>query len=153
MRRHRTQAFRQSPWRVQVRSVGKSLQWLVIGLVVGGLYLAINAKVARSGREILVLEDRREDFLRSNSELTAMLAAMTTPSHMMDLAYGAGFLPAGLADIVYLPVENYVPIDPFVAPRPPAEHREGGTMLSPTYTETLADWLTRWLGLDGGGGR
>lgn len=124
---------------------------VVVFLVVSGLYLAVNAKLARAGREVLSLESRQSDLERVTSELTTDLAEMTSPSVMGEKAAGLGFKPAGAGDVLYLPVDGYVPPPAFIAPRPPASDDRGQTMLSPAYTETLGEWLSRWLGGWGGG--
>ena len=56
-----------------------------------------------------------------------------------------GFRPAEMGDIMYVVVPDYQSNDPFVAPSPATSltPREGG--LSPAYTETLGEWMGRWL--------
>ena len=41
----------------------------------GGVYLAVNSKVASAGRELLVLERRHELLVRTNGELNAAYAS------------------------------------------------------------------------------
>lgn len=125
---------------------------VVVFLVVSGFYLAVNAKLARAGREVLSLESRRSDIERVNAELTTNLAELTSPTLMGAKAAALGFKPAGAGDVLYLPVDGYVPPPVFIAPRPPASDNRGQTMLSPAYTETLGEWLSRYLGGWGGGG-
>jgi hypothetical protein len=141
----RKQAFRQTPWRFQVRATSRTVLVSVVLLVVAGLYLAVNARLAAAGRDVLVLEDRREEMQRLNAELTAEYAEMTNPSRMLDRAESLGYEPAEPDEIFYLQVEGYVPPPAFVAPRPPTTRLEGATRLSPAYTETLGEWMTRWL--------
>ncbi len=124
---------------------------VVVFLVVSGLYLAVNAKLARAGREVLSLESHRSNLERVNAELTTDMAELTSPARMGEKAAGLGFRPAGTGDVLYLPVDGYVPQPVFIAPRPPASDSRGQTMLSPAYTETLGEWLSRWLSGWGGG--
>ncbi len=125
---------------------------VVVFLVVSGLYLAVNAKLAHAGRLVLSLESRRSDLERVNSELTTNLAELTSPEVMEKQATQLGFRPAGAGDVLYLPVDGYVPPPAFVAPRPPESDARGQAMLSPAYTETLGEWISRWLGAIGVGG-
>ena len=118
----------------------------VIGLLVlGGVYLAVNAKVARAGRELLVLEGRREALQRANSELGAALAAATAPEIMRARAAYLSFHPAGPDDVQYLFIEGYAGEPGFDPPRPLSSLADRRSMLSPAYTETLGEWLARWL--------
>jgi hypothetical protein len=115
---------------------------------IGAMYLAVSAKAASAGREVLTLERRREDLLQINAELTAAWSAQTSPERMMALASELGFRPAGPQDVEYLTVEGYQSQAPFVAPRPPAAGDIGETTLSPAYTETLGEWLGRIFGTE-----
>jgi len=145
----RTHASRQASWRLQVRWTGKTMLVVIIVLVVSGIYLAVNARLARAGRDMLSLEARRSELLRTTSELNAELASRTAPDTMMAKATALGFHPAQGDDVLFLTVDGYVPPSDFVAPRPPADTENGQPMLSPAYTETLGDWLMRWFGQEG----
>ena len=141
----RRQAFRQAPWRVQIRSTSSTLLLLLALLEVGAMYLAVSAKAAEAGRRVLVLESRRSELMHENALLTARLAEMTAPQVMMARAAALGFQPAGPRDIEYVTVQGYRPADSFVAPRPPGTYWEDGLGLSPAFTETLGEWFSRWM--------
>ncbi len=130
-RKRRRQAFKLAPWRGQLQSAGSAMLWVVALLLVGGMYLAVSAKVARAGRMVLALEDQRRELQRSNAELSARLAELTSPEILLGKADGMGFRPARPEEIEYLTVEGYVPEAPFVAPRPPAATSFGDPRLSP----------------------
>lgn len=146
----RQQATRQAEWRGQLRSTGLVVLVLSTLLLIGGMYLAVNNKVARAGREVLRLEAAREELSRTNSALRAELAQATAPEIMLERAEGLNFRPARLSDVEYLVVEGYQPGEPFIAPRPPAGTDDVSTMLSPAFTETLGDWMARALAGQGG---
>ncbi len=124
--------------------------WVVALLTVGGMYLAVNAKVARAGRLVLSLEARRSELQRLTSELTAELAEITSPGRMLERATAMGFRPVRPDQIEYIPVEGYAPESAFVAPQPPASPGSGEPRLSPAYTETLGEWIQGLLRLQGG---
>ena len=152
LRRYPTQATRQAPWRVQVRTTSRTLLGLVAVLVVSALYLAVNARLARAGRDVLRLEAHRGDLVRRAGELTGSLADLTTPKRMLERAASLGFHPAHPKDIEYLVVDGYAPPPAFAAPRPIGSPLESRGMFSPAYTETLGEWLQRMLaGLRGQG--
>jgi hypothetical protein len=119
---------------------------LLLGLLgIGAMYLAVSAKVAEAGRRVLTLESRRDQLMRANSLQTARLAELTAPEVMLARATGLGFEPAGPDDIEYLQIEGLAPGEPFVAPRPPGMYLEGLSGLSPAFTETLGEWISRWM--------
>lgn len=139
------QAFRQAPWRLQIRATSRTALWIVGLLVLGGLYLAVNAKVARAGRELLMLERRQETLARTNAELNATYAELTSPELMMARAIYLGFRPVRPEEVEYLAVEGAIEKTAFVAPRPPRSEFNRIGMLSPSYTETLGERLVRFL--------
>jgi hypothetical protein len=120
---------------------------LIITLLgIGAMYLTVSAKAADAGREVLTLEDRRQDLLQINAELTSRLALLTTPERMMARASEMGFRPAEPGDVEYIKVEGYRQSPPFLAPQPAESDQIGNTTLSPAYTETLGDWFSRVIG-------
>jgi hypothetical protein len=144
-RKRRRQAFKGAPWRIDVLKTSKTALSIVVLLILGGIYLTVNAKVARAGREVLVLESRRTELYRVNSELTATIAEIRSPERMLERAASLGFRAATSNDIQYLLIDGYPGETPFIAPKPPANSHEGETMLSPAYTETLGEWFNRWI--------
>jgi cell division protein FtsL len=147
MKRRRIQAFKQAPWRVRLRLTGGSMLPLIAILIVFGMYLAVNARHTRVGREVLVLEEQRENLQRKNAELTANLAVLTSPERMVERAQALGFRPAEPDEVLYVAVEGYFSPTPYTPPKPPAIPDSGVGALSPAYTETLGAWLSRWLGI------
>ena len=138
------QAFKQAPWRLQVLSTSRTALWIVGLVVLGGVYLAVNSKVASAGRELLVLERRHELLVRTYGELNAAYAGLISPDFMMERASYLGFRPALPIEIQYLPVEGFEISEGFEAPRPLTSDEERPGMLSPSYTETLGDWFSRF---------
>lgn len=112
-------------------------------LIVGSLYLAVNSRVARLGREVLDFQLEKAELERQTAELRSHLAELTMPDKLMERALELGFRPAEMEDIQYVVVEGYVDPDPFVAPQPPESLIDRGGSLSPAYTETLGDWVAR----------
>lgn len=143
MKRARTQAFRQAPWRVVRQSAGSTLLGVVALLLIAGMYLAVNARRADAGRILLRLEERRADLLRETTGFEARLADLTTPQRMMARAASIGYHPAHPKDIEYLVVDGYVRPAGFSAPPPLGSPVGPSGGLSPAYTETLSDWVIR----------
>lgn len=141
----RRQASKQAAWRIRVRFTSGTVMWLIVLFVIGGLYMAVNAKIARTGRDLLDLESSRTELRRINAELTSKLAELTAPDRMVELAAAMGFRPAGNDEVEYVLVEGYQPEEPFIAPRPVSWEDEIVVSLSPAYSETLGQWFARFL--------
>lgn len=140
-----TQVRKQGSWRSQVRITSRTILPVIASLLIGGLYLAVNARVAREGRRVLELQSQMDELERQTAELTANLAELTTPDRMLELALEMGFRPAEMGDVMYVVVPDYQDAQPFVAPEPPSSLIERESGLSPAYTETLGEWMARWL--------
>jgi cell division protein FtsL len=146
LRERRVQAFKQAPWKARLRLTSGSMLPLIALLVVGGMYLAVSARGAKAGREVLALEKQRAQLQRENAEMTSVLAELTSPERMMERALALGFRPARPDEIEYVRVEGPIDKPTFVAPNPPGSMGTGAGQLSPAYTETLGDWLQRSFG-------
>lgn len=143
MIRRQKQASKKGSWRKSLRITSRSVLLVVSLLLVGGLYLAVNARLARLGREVLDLQIEKAELERQTAELQSRLAELTMPDRMIERARELGYRPAEMGDIQYVVVEGYVDPEPFVAPEPPDSSVEYAGSLSPAYTETLGDWIAR----------
>lgn len=141
---------KQALWRSVIKSTGSTLLWVLILLVLGGLYLTVNAKAANAGRAYLNLQDQVEDAERKNSDLIAQKAIVTSPQRMKELAESLGFRYATDKDVRYVNTEETPKRTDFHAPSPRSSLDTGVLTVSPAYTETLWDAVKRWLGVGGG---
>ena len=139
----RKQARKFIPWRSKVRITSRTIVAALVLLIVGGLYLAVNARVADAGREVLERQNQRSELQRQIAELTSTLAELTMPQQMLERALALGYEPADMSDMLYIAVPDYVPPGDFIAPRPTASRTERQASLSPAYTETLGEWVLR----------
>ncbi len=114
-------------------------------LVLAGMYLAVNARLADAGRVLLGLEDTRAEMMRQTGNLGAQLADLTSPQRMMERAASLGFHPAHAKDLEYVVIEGYASPRGFDAPPPIGSPVMPSGSLSPAYTETLADWTLRMV--------
>jgi hypothetical protein len=140
---------KKEPWRAMIQSTGSALVWILILLVLGGLYLSVNAKAASAGRSFLSLEEKVEDARRKNSDLIAQLAEVTSPQRMKELAESMGFRPATSKDVHYIAIEDVPREEVFQAPSPPTSSTSHILRVSPAYTETLVEAFQRWFGIGG----
>jgi cell division protein FtsL len=138
---------KQASWISMVQSTGSALIWLLILLVLGGLYLSVNAKAASAGRAFLSLEEEVQEARRRNSDLVAQLADVTSPQRMKELAESMGFRPATRRDVEYIQADEAPQDMDFHAPAPYASFQTRLLTISPAYTETLMEAIQRWLGI------
>jgi hypothetical protein len=136
-----------------MRITSRTIVAAIVLLIVGGLYLAVNARVADAGREVLVLQNQRAELQRQIAELTSTLAELKMPQRMLERALALGYEPARMSEMLFIAVPDYVPPGDFIAPRPPASRTERQGALSPAYTETLGEWFLRVVRPDQGEAR
>jgi hypothetical protein len=141
-------AYRQAPWRIVVRSTSWTLLWVMILLILGGLYLTINAKAANSGRKVMMLTAEYEAKLAEYNELASLHAEDTSPQRMQARAEALGFRPATPDDTVYIITKELIPTTNFHAPLPRSGSDPGTRAMSPAFSETLIDRIRIWLGVD-----
>jgi hypothetical protein len=144
------QASKKGSWRKSLRVTSRTVIIIVALFIVGGLYLAVNSRVAQLGRQVLDLQIEKAELERQTAELRSRLAELTMPDKMMERALELGFRPAEMGDIQYVIVEGFIDTEPFVAPEPPDSLIEHSGSLSPAYTETLGDWVSRIVKPAGG---
>ena len=136
-------------WRSMVQSTGSVLLWILILLVLGGLYLAVNTKAASAGRVYLDLEEHVENARQKNAHLVTQLAIATSPERMKELAFSMGFRDATLNDIQFLHMDGFSNKIQFQAPSPQSSFLSSSFTMSPAYTETLLEAFQRWFRFGG----
>lgn len=138
-----SQVRRKLPWKSRVRITSRTIIAAMAVMVAAAMYLAVNGRVARAGRDVLELQNSRAELQRQIADLTSSLAQLTTPQHMLERALELGYEPAGMGDMLFISVDNFVAPDSFEAPLPAASTTDHVASLSPAYTETLGEWLIR----------
>ena len=103
-------------WRGQVRRFLKmseaqvALGWaiiLVVGTLIGTIYLAQTSRVAESGRRIQVLQNDLADLKRDNAQMERFIAEAQTLDYLQTRAEQLGFVLADPEDIDYVVVPGY----------------------------------------------
>ena len=143
------QPQQQALWRGVIQTTGSTLLWVLILLVLGGLYLSVSAKAASAGRLVMSLTEELEMVRQTYSEVKAHHAEATSPQRMSDLASAFGFRPADISEIRFLKTDMVQAETIFEAPVPRSVNASRNTILSPAYTETLVDAIERMLGFGG----
>lgn len=103
------QAYRQAPWRIQVRRWILILLTVVAFVVVAVIYLNISAQTYDAGRKIQKSEYAIDQYGREISDLTTQLAFITSSSVMESRARAMGFTRVQDPEAVkYIVVPGYV---------------------------------------------
>jgi hypothetical protein len=133
------QAYRESPWRTQLKWIGASLAVLALIALIAGIYLTVSARATEVGYQITHLEATREAQTLEIASLRAELASLTSASVMAQRARELGFQPADMSQALY------VAVDPSLVRReaqlaPPASSKPE-PLIKPAYKQSLWDWM------------
>jgi len=135
-------ALRRSTWQPQRQVVALATLGFFISLILGALYLSQVAAEATTNRRLEVLLDERDDLERINEQLIVEIASLKSVNNLQTRAEAMGFALANQNQIMYLPVEGYVPVEPdTVAPMPEDDMQLEDA--AQVYNETFTDWLER----------
>jgi hypothetical protein len=137
-----TQAYKQAPWRREIRLSSAILLAVLIVTVVSLLYLFVINQKAAAGISIQLLETERRQTVRSIADLRTTLAFITSASNMRTRAQEMGFVPMNPEEALYIVIPGYhgrqanipVEIQPRVQNANPAD--------KDSYHASLWDWLT-----------
>jgi len=134
------QAYRESPWRVQLRWIGFFLAGLTLVALVAGLYLFVSAQATEAGYQIKRLQATLEAQTLEIANLRSELAYLTSANVMEQRARDLGFRPADMSQALYVPVDpSLARPEPQLAPPPSSSQRE--SLIKPAYRQSLWDWL------------
>lgn len=141
------QQVRQAHWRVQRQWIGLFLLGLVAVSMVAGIYLNITVRATLAGREIQSLQKQLIDDQRANSDKETLMAGLTSMESMQQRGQAMGFQPADPGSITYVVVPGYTPKTAVDMSQPGADNpdKPQTPVLLPDYTESLFDWITRYL--------
>lgn len=124
----------QVSWQSQARATTLVAMAVVFLLVLGAVYLTQSARTAAAGRNLQVLEARRQALEQQNAQLRAEIAALQSVPYLTRRAEGLGLRAATAEDIEYLPLPDLAPASaatptPIPTPEPFA------------YDESIDSWL------------
>jgi hypothetical protein len=135
------QAYKQAPWRRQLRSIGMSLMPVIAIVVVVSIYLIISGEAAAAGLEIMEMHYDEEEILRIIANHRTELAWKTSYTEMQKRAEKAGFEAAPPEAIHYMAIEGYQGQDTALLAVPPDTDNTLGPIVNEYYQESLWDWF------------
>jgi cell division protein FtsL len=129
----------QQPWRDQRQLVSTLSLVVMVGIIIGALYLIQTTTTTTNARELQEMSDQRLRLERENERLRAEIAGLQSLPRVMTRAAELGFRDARPDEIQWLIVEGYQYNRPRVTPTfvPTAQAEETG------YDETLSGWLRK----------
>jgi len=135
------QAYRRTPWRVQVQWIGYILLVIVIMALIAGLYLAITAETATAGVVIQNLDDQKRDVEFDIASLQSQIAFLTSAASMKSRAEELGYKIHDQENVHYLIIPGYAGRQTVILAPPPGPNTVGQSVIKPTYTLSLWEWL------------
>lgn len=136
-----TQAFKQAPWRLQVRSVGMFLGVLVAVLLIASVYLSISGQAASAGLGAYQMNLKRQDLERQIADRKAQIAIQTSAASMEVRAKEMGFQRINPSEAVYVSIPGYAGKQPVVLAPPPGITESDQVLIKSIYRQSLWDWL------------
>jgi hypothetical protein len=132
-------AYKQAPWRKQIRGVVWVLSALVMLVMVAIAYLNISAQTYEAGVNIQVLRGEQETLIHKIADLRDQLGSVTSFETMAQKASASGYSTINdPARIVYLPVPGYV--EPGIhIDVPRQDDIQSQPILKPAYSQSLWD--------------
>ena len=135
------QAYRRTPWRVQIQWIGYILLVIVIMALVSGLYLAITAETATAGVVIQNLDDEKKDVEFEIASLQSQIAFLTSATSMRSRAEEMGYKIQDQELVHYLIIPGYTGRQTVILAPPPSPNSVNQSVIKPTYTLSLWEWL------------
>jgi len=129
-------AYKQAPWRLQIRNMSWVLVVLVAFVIVAITNLNISAKTYAAGIEIQGLEREKERVNHDIADMKNQLGSLTSMATMAERAQESGYV--GSVEIVYLPIPGYQE-PPLEMDIPGSGEKKKNNLLKPAYTESLWD--------------
>jgi hypothetical protein len=144
------QAYKQAPWRRQIRSLGFSLLPVVALVVVAALHLIISAQSAEAGLQIMDMHYEEEEILRNIANLRTELALITSYKEMNIRAKELGFESASEEAIHYMTIPGYEGQDAVLLAPPPGAESSAAPLVNEFYQKSLWEWFLETFLTDSG---
>jgi hypothetical protein len=143
-------AFKQAPWREQLRLLASGLAAIFGLMAMLGLFIFTGAQSAEAGLRVQSLIRERDHLLRQLESQETELAGKQSEVWMRQRAEELGFAPVDPKDIVYLAVPSVPETESVYVS--PTSFLFGGEKITiaPAYRETLLEWIIRTF-IPGGG--
>lgn len=133
------QPLEQQPWRNQTQLVTTLSLAVVVGLIIGALYLIQTTTTTTTARQLEQMNDHRLRLETENERLRAEIANLQSLPNLMATADAMGFRNAEPSEIEYVIVEGYRYKRPVTTPTPAPTD----VAAEPEYDDTLSGWIQK----------
>ena len=146
--RQAAQAYREFPWRQQVRWLMRALAGVVIVAAVLALEVHLSAQAVLLGHQTRTLQNRALQERREILDLQTRLAEMHTMKQMLRQAEAQGYEQVMPEQMHFVPVPADAVVDDSAPVQPVALANPEATPLPSEYTISLLRWLEYYLLLE-----
>ena len=139
------QAYRNTPWRIQLQIIGLFSASLVFIAIIASVYLNVSARASTIGRRVQSIQATQEVVEREIEDLETHLADITSAEAMAKRADEAGYEVASPQNTTYLVVKGYPGKQ--VGLLAPAPQRTAPSMekLPGDFTVSLFEWIRQMV--------
>jgi len=135
------QAYRNTPWRMQLQIIGLFSASVVFIAIIAGVYLNVTSRAATIGREIQGIQATQQVLEREIEDQVTMLADLTSAKTMQKRAEDQGFVMVDPGEAAYIQVDGY-PGKQIAQLAPPAHSYDStGPQLPREFTISLIEWM------------
>lgn len=142
MARKRKQAYKQTPRRRQLRSMGISLLPIIAIAIVTALYLIISARSAAAGLQIMEMHYEEEEILRQIANQRTNSAWVTSYKEMQKRAERLGFVDIPLESQHFMFIPGYTGKNVALLAPPPGSESQRAPILNDFYQVSLWEWFS-----------
>lgn len=146
------QAYKQAPWRIQLRSIGLYLVPVIAIALVTVIYLNISAQAATAGLKIQELRIEEESVSRSIANQRTQYAWLTSFTTMKARAEKLGYVLMDPHAAIYLTIPAYPGRETILMAPLPSPDVSLSTLADPRFQQSLWDVISSQLNHSIGGG-
>lgn len=145
MKKKQTQAYKQTPWRIQMQWIGLFLLGVLLVAAITAIYLSINAQAAATGRKIQFLENDLDEINNEIAELNTDLASKSATQNMLSKAQEIGFKMLDTSQAKYLEIPGYDPDRELALAPARVNVIAESPIVKSSYKSSLWDWFVKQL--------
>ena len=135
------QAYKQAPWRVQLRSIGFYLLPVISIAMVTIIYLNISAQAATAGLKIQNLHEEEEIIQRSIANQRTQFAWLTSYTTMQKRADSLGYVLLDPNTATYIIIPGYQGRETVLMAPLPDQSPIVSAAADPRFQQSLWDWF------------
>ena len=141
MAKKRKHAYKQAPWRRQLRSMGLFILPIIAIALVVSLHLTVSARSASAGLQIMDMHYEEEEILRKIANQRIELAWASPYGQMQKSAEKLGFDVLPQESFHYMVINGYQGQEAVLIAPPPGSNQSPAPLVNEFYRQSLLDWF------------